>query len=200
MDCVLKRISALSISIVVLIYFIFCSTVMITDVSADAVSDMDALTKNYRNFCAVQICTMDGEELYSYNADSPVFCASVIKLPYSVFVCREIEAGKKSLDDTFTYTSSWYHKGTGVIRHNVEGKEYTVRQLLDYMLRYSDNVAWDALCHSEDVISRSVLGKYGTDVAIKYGQVAYKPVRLWNLLIMWVLKVCKIGIPIRISY
>ncbi len=234
MDCVIKRISAFFISVTVLVYFIFCSTAMITDISADAISDMDELTKNYRNFCAVQICTMDGEELYSYNANSPVFCASVIKLPYAVFVCREIEAGKKSLDDTFTYTSSWYHKGTGVIRHNGEGKEYTVRQLLDYMLRYSDNVAydvlvyffgtegfnsmikewgysitlgtpsprwpditaefarvsmeqmvrhssdgeawsvaWDALCNSEDVVSRSVLGKYGTDVAIKYGQVAY---------------------------
>jgi hypothetical protein len=177
---------------------------------------------------------MDGEELYSYNADSPVFCASVIKLPYAVFVCREIEAGKKSLDDTFTYTSSWYHGGSGIIQYNGYGVQYTVRQLLDYMLRYSDNVAydalvylfgtdgfnemvkkwgysvtlgtpsprwpyitssfmrvsmeqmalhssdggawavaWDALCHSEDVLTRSVLGNDETEVAIKYGQVSY---------------------------
>ncbi|MBR3536320.1 MAG: serine hydrolase, partial [Oscillospiraceae bacterium] len=73
-------------------------------VSSDAVSDMDEFVRNYENFCEVHIRTMDGEELYSYNADTPLFSASLIKLPYAVFVCRELSTGKRSLDDTFVYT------------------------------------------------------------------------------------------------
>ena len=116
-------------------------------VSADAVSDMDEFVRNYENFCEVHIRTMDGEELYSHNADTPLFSASLIKLPYAVFVCQELSAGKRSLDDTFVYTSDWWHKGTGIIRHGEDGTEYTIRDLLDYMLRYSDNVAYDVLVY-----------------------------------------------------
>ena len=235
MICKFKRLSSFLISTVIAVVFVLSGAVSVPDtVSADAVSDMDSVVKSYSRFCAVKVCTMEGEELYSYNADSSVFCASLIKLPYAVYVCHEITAGRKTLDDTFTYTSSWYHGGSGVIKNNGYGVKYTIRQLLDYMLRYSDNVAydalvylfgtdgfnsmvrewgysvtlgtpsprwpnitaefmhdsmkqmalhssdgepwavaWDALCNSEDVIVRSVLGNDDTDVAIKYGLVEY---------------------------
>ncbi len=116
-------------------------------VSADLASEMDSYCRNYGT-CCVQVYNMDdGENLYSHRADSPIFCASVIKLPYAVYVCHQITEGKKSLDDTFTYTSGWYHAGSGIIKNGGYGKVYTVRQLLDYMLRYSDNVAYDVLVY-----------------------------------------------------
>ncbi len=136
-------------------------------VSADAVSDMDEFVRNYENFCEVHIRTMDGEELYSHNADTPLFSASLIKLPYAVFVCQELSAGKRSLDDTFVYTSDWWHKGTGIIRHGDEGAEYTIRDLLDYMLRYSDNVAYDVLVYYFGTEGfNSMMKEWGYDVRL----------------------------------
>ena len=136
-------------------------------VSADAVSDMDEFVRNYENFCEVHIRTMDGEELYSHNADTPLFSASLIKLPYAVFVCRELSAGKRSLDDTFVYTSDWWHKGTGIIRHGEDGTEYTIRDLLDYMLRYSDNVAYDVLVYYFGTEGfNSMMKEWGYDVRL----------------------------------
>ena len=136
-------------------------------VSADAVSDMDEFVRNYENFCEVHIRTLDGEELYSYNADKPLFSASLIKLPYAVFVCKELSAGKRSLDDTFVYTSDWWHKGTGIIRHGEDGTEYTIRDLLDYMLRYSDNVAYDVLVYYFGTDGfNSMMKEWGYDVRL----------------------------------
>ena len=145
---IIKRCFYSVVSVLAAVIFFAAGIVSVPDrVSADAVSDMDEFVRNYENFCEVHIRTMDGEELYSYNADVPLFCASLIKLPYAVFVCQELSAGKRSLDDTFVYTSDWWHKGTGIIRHGEDGTEYTIRDLLDYMLRYSDNVAYDVLVY-----------------------------------------------------
>lgn len=114
---------------------------------ADASSDMDSTLDNYWGFCAAEIYSMNGEKIYSYKEDSPVFCASVIKLPYAVFVCHEIEAGRMSLDDTFTFTGAWDYGGSGIIKDSAYGSVYTVRQLIDYMLRYSDNIAYNMLVY-----------------------------------------------------
>lgn len=115
--------------------------------SAFGTEDMDALISSYPRDCAILICTGEGETLYSYQPDKMILGASLIKLPYAVFVCQQLTAGVRSLDDTMTYTSSWYHGGSGVIRHNGYGKSYTIRELLDYSLRYSDNVAYDMLVY-----------------------------------------------------
>lgn len=112
---------------------------------ADASAEMDTLIQNYSRDCAVLVCTQDGETLYSYQQNKNITGASLIKLPYAVFACQQLMAGVHSLDDTMTYTSSWYHGGSGIIRKNGYGKTYTIRQLLDYSMRYSDNVAYDML-------------------------------------------------------
>lgn len=143
-----RKFCSLVIAAVVAAVFVMSEAITDADtVSADAVSDMDEIAGSYSRFCAIQVYSMDGENLYSRNIDSEVFCASVIKLPYAVFVCRELSSGVRSLDETFTYTSSWYHGGSGIIKNGGYGVKYTISQLLDYMLRYSDNVAYDVLVH-----------------------------------------------------
>ncbi|MDE6730543.1 MAG: serine hydrolase, partial [Oscillospiraceae bacterium] len=112
---------------------------------ADTTAEMDALIRKYSQDCAVLVCTQDDEILYQYQPDKNITGASLIKLPYAVFACQQLMAGVHDLDETITYTSSWYHGGSGIIRKNGYGKTYTIRQLLDYSLRYSDNVAYDML-------------------------------------------------------
>ncbi|MBR3268437.1 MAG: serine hydrolase [Oscillospiraceae bacterium] len=98
--------------------------------------------KKYKRGCAVLLEGVDGTELYSYHADTLIPGASLIKLPYVYYCCTQIEAGKFSLDDTMTYTSKFKQGGSGVVQESAEGTKFTLRELMDYALRYSDNSAY----------------------------------------------------------
>lgn len=139
--------------------------------AADAVSEMNTLIKNYGRTCAVEIYSMEDGMLYAYQKDQMITGASLIKLPYCFYVCCKITEGEHSLDETMTYTSSWYHGGSGIIRKNGYGKTYTVRQLLDYALRYSDNVAYDMLVYKFGISGfNEMVKKWGYSVSL--GQVS----------------------------
>ena len=113
--------------------------------ATEATDEMAALIQNYGRKCAVVVYSMDGTTLYSYKPDSIMSGASLIKLPYCYYACTQLENGVHSVDETVTYTKSWYHGGSGIIRHNGYNVDYTIEQLIDYALRYSDNVAYDML-------------------------------------------------------
>lgn len=151
----------------IVLCLLLCLLLQPFHVYADGTQDMDALISAYPRDCAVLICTQEGETLYSYQPDKMILGASLIKLPYAVFVCQQLTAGVRSLDDTMTYTSSWYHGGSGVIQYNGYGKSYTIRQLLDYSLRYSDNVAYDMLVYLFGVSGfNSMVDSWGYNVHI----------------------------------
>lgn len=118
-----------------------------TETFPDGIAYMDSIISDYGYTSAVMIYSPDEGMLYSWNNTVPFSGASLIKLPYAYFVCSQIDAGEHSLNESMTYTSSWYHSGAGVIRRNGSGVSYTVRQLLEYMMKYSDNVAYDMLVH-----------------------------------------------------
>ena len=48
-------------------------------------------------------------------------------------------------DKIFTYTEDKAQNGSGKIKDDEDGTEYTYLQLIEYMLRYSDNVAYNEL-------------------------------------------------------
>jgi|GEM_PF-3707703 len=123
------------------------TTVPVTTAPPDCRTQMDKLIKKYNKNCAVLVYSMDGETLYSYHPDTAISGASLIKLPYVYYCCTQLSAGVRSLDETITYTSSWYHGGAGIIRLGGYGKVYTISQLIDYAMRYSDNVAYDMLVY-----------------------------------------------------
>lgn len=108
---------------------------------------MNRLVKNYRWNCAVLLTAADGTVLYSYQPDTAISGASLIKLPYVYFCCQQLSGGVRSLSDKVTYTKSWYHGGSGIIKNNGYNKSYTVSQLIEYALKYSDNVAYDMLVY-----------------------------------------------------
>ena len=128
-----------------------CMTVMLlvpcmahADYSTDV---LDSIVKGYSRKVSVILATADGEMIYSYQPELYLSGASLIKLPYAVYVCQKLSAGYRSLDETMTYTKDWYHGGDGVIIKGAYGTNYTIRELLDYMLRVSDNAAYDMLVH-----------------------------------------------------
>ena len=81
----------------------------------------------------------------SYNETGEIFVASTIKAPAVIYLYELASRGEINLDEKLTYTSNFYNKGSGVIKEDQVGSEYTVEKLLEYVIHYSDNIAYAML-------------------------------------------------------
>ncbi|MEE5993940.1 MAG: serine hydrolase [Oscillospiraceae bacterium] len=142
-------------------------------VSADAAQDINFLTRNYESECAVMIFSEDNGVLYSYRSSQLMAGAGLIRLPYAYYLCTKMESGEYSLNDTITYTEDWLRgkpaeqTGAGVIKNSKFGTEYTFAELLDYFLRYSDNIAFDMLISTFGIDEfNAMMREWGSDVTI----------------------------------
>lgn len=102
---------------------------------------------------------------YSYNADEIMYSASLIKLPFALSLLWENEDHDRGFDGIFTYTGAEYAYGSGEIKFSPAGSTYTFLELMEYMLRVSDNVAspcsgintvWSGILTSPAVSARTV--------------------------------------------
>ncbi len=87
---------------------------------------------------------VSGYEFF-YNPYPHVPVASVIKLPFLLYVCEKIENGEYSLEDEFEYKEEHFFEGTGIIKEEEFGKMYTLEELLMLSMEKSDNVAYEML-------------------------------------------------------
>ncbi|MDE6833452.1 MAG: serine hydrolase [Ruminococcus sp.] len=133
----------------------------------DPISQMNNLVNNYPRECSVLLCAEDGRTLYTYHAKNLMYGASVIKLSYAVYACKQISQGVHSLDETMTYTSDWNYGGSGIIKNQPYGTKYTIRQLLEYTLKYSDNIAYFMLVNlfGKDGFNE-MISEWGYDISI----------------------------------
>lgn len=120
---------------------------------------------------------------YSFNENRVFSSASVVKLPYALSLLKKASEEKNARSDSdyvplgfsdeFVYTLSQSCEGSGVIANGKEGDRYTYFQLIDYSLRYSDNVAFSQLQQ-----------KYGMDYIYKYvsdSNIKSMKSNIWNL-------------------
>ena len=82
--------------------------------------------------------------MIGYNADWYAPTASTIKAPYICYVLsQEIDTGNASLDDVLTYEKRFYDgDGSGEIRFMEYGTKLTVKEIIEYILYYSDNCGY----------------------------------------------------------
>ena len=75
----------------------------------------------------------------SYNANKKFAPASIIKVVYALYCCRQIDAGAASLDEMLTFTQDDYIHGNGSIAKMGIGAKVSIRDVLRYVIRTSDN-------------------------------------------------------------
>ncbi len=95
----------------------------------------------------VSIYFMDIETGLEYTLNDSVHypVASVVKLPFAVYIYQKLDAGEIDPDLLLTYEERHRMKGTGVIINGELGQQYTVAQLLELAITRSDNVAFNML-------------------------------------------------------
>ena len=82
---------------------------------------------------------------WGYNADAPMYLASVVKVAFMVEVFRQRDAGDLSLNDEITYEAVDIRDGAPRVNAHRVGARFTINLLLDWMMSASDNAASDLL-------------------------------------------------------
>ena len=119
-------------------------------------SEVDAYKKKYPGIrIGVGVYTLDGKSGYEYNATSRISSACTSKAPYSLFVlCRCSELGIDIETEYIVYEKRMRNDGSGIIKDSAYGTKYTISYLLDVLLDWSDNTAYNML------VSRFPISEY----------------------------------------
>lgn len=94
---------------------------------------------------SLYIKNLFSDEINTYNPTQVYYGASLYKLPFSIGVFKEIESEKISYDTKFYYLKQDYEGGSGVIQLDNFGSQYTVLELLQNLIKESDNIAYNIL-------------------------------------------------------
>ena len=102
----------------------------------------------------------DLESDYSFGEgeDSELYAASVTKLPAVLYAYKLADDGKLDLDKELTYLAKYKTGGSGIIQKDSIGTKYKLRTILEYTIRYSDNIGYAMLL--DELGGRSVVKEY----------------------------------------
>ena len=103
-------------------------------------------------------------------ADKQFSAASVIKCVYVYTLMVGADEGLVDLDEQVVYNESMFVKGTGKFKDVESGSVFTVRELISYTMRYSDNTAYGMLraCYGTEFFSPA-MEKAGIE-AVRYSK------------------------------
>lgn len=98
---------------------------------------------SFSNAQSVALIELDTNMAFCYSKDTKIGTASAIKAPLGLFVYKCVDDGIINWDTVKTY--QWWHfqeNSTGWVKFTDYGTPFTVKTLVDYMIRISDNQAY----------------------------------------------------------
>lgn len=107
--------------------------------------DLSKIQRGFRGEFAVYLKELGTGTRYTYNAATPMYLASGVKVPVMVALFREVEAGRVSLDDELVLKPEDVRDGAPLLNYLRVGTPVTVNILLEAMIQQSDNVATDMI-------------------------------------------------------
>ncbi len=105
------------------------------------IAGLEAYLASLAGRYGVAVMDADGGAVFGTHMDDLFTAASVVKLPIALFAYHAVEASPLSLDDQWEVQPGDVTDGTGVLQYQPPGTRWTVRQLLDVLIRQSDNTA-----------------------------------------------------------
>lgn len=98
---------------------------------------------SFANAQSVALIELDTNMAFCYSKDQKIATASSIKGPMGLFAYKCIDDGIISWDTVKKY-QVWHYQenSTGWVQNSPFGSQFTVKTLMDYMIRISDNQAY----------------------------------------------------------
>lgn len=132
------------------------------------------LSKELKNYIkksggtvTLQYKDLTTREVFQINGKTSGRAASTIKLPLVLYIMEQASKGKINLNKKLKYKSYHYYGGSGIIQKKKVGTYFTIRQLVSYAMRYSDNIAFIML---KEYVGPNTFIKYMKSLG---GQYAY---------------------------
>ena len=96
------------------------------------------------------------------------YAASVTKLPAVLYAYKQADDYKLDLNKELIYLDKYERGGSGVIQKSAVGTKYKLGLILEYAIRYSDNIAYEMLL--DELGGRSKVKEYWSSLGydIKY--------------------------------
>ena len=90
-------------------------------------------------------CDLSLNHLLCYGCDRVFPTASTAKLPFVKYLCTLADSGEIDLSEMLRYEEALFSPGSGIVQENPFGTCFTLRTLMDYAIRHSDNTAYKML-------------------------------------------------------
>ena len=92
---------------------------------------------------SVVLIELETDMAFTFKADSKVATASAVKGPLALYLSKCIDAGLVSWETALSYMPRHFQaNSTGVVQNYSYGTSFSVKTLIDYMIRISDNQAY----------------------------------------------------------
>ena len=157
------------------------------DVDKKLADSLESVLKKYKNNISIACWSTDGSRAVLYNTKQTYFSACTIKMPVMYAYCKQIDAGKIDADKKLTYASRHYYGGSGEIRHQPYGTQYSTKYLIEKSLSVSDNVAYVMLLeeYGKDAMNATVEQLGCDSVAFSSGSKWAKQMNARDLMVVW---------------
>lgn len=106
-------------------------------------TDVVKASKRFGGEFALYVKDLKSGVEYSYNADTPMYLASGVKVPVMIALYKQIRAGQTKLDEEMIYTEADVRDGAPLLSFLRVGTPVSLRILLEAMIQQSDNAATD---------------------------------------------------------
>jgi len=120
-----------------------------------SIYELDAFFNRFGSSIGIYYKNLDSGFIYSHNAHTQFFAASINKAQYALYIHTAAERGYIDMYKVHTFTRDDWWGGTGIIRFKNAGVTLTTRELLRHSVVYSDNVAHRMLARYMSSISFS---------------------------------------------
>ncbi len=111
----------------------------------DEIRELAEILGGYKKNISVVAMSLTDNKAIAYNTGQGYFSACTIKAAYILSCCKQIDEGAANKDTLLTYKKKHYHDGSGQIRKEEFGTQYTIEYLIKQSLYISDNVAYAML-------------------------------------------------------
>lgn len=94
---------------------------------------------------SLYVLDVESGDSYAYNADTPTYLSSAIKIAVMLEVLHQVDQGRLSLDEQLEFGAGDIRDGMHRLGSTRLGVRLSIAMLLEYMMRDSDNAAADLL-------------------------------------------------------
>lgn len=108
-------------------------------------TDVLKIAKGFNGEFAVYVKDLSTGVKYTFNADTPMYLASGVKVPVMVALFKQIRARQTTLDEELVYTAADVRDGAPLLSFLRVGTPVSIRILLEAMIQQSDNAATDMI-------------------------------------------------------